>query len=243
MNINVSMSNAKALSNIGTQAKSLSSNNILLGKKTEKVESSTGKISSEAVVFTQPEYKLNVSNETLKSFSNDFAEFNSRLEENQGSEADQKLLEDFLVKFDEYKEQGVFDADNENGSNKLLQDTTLKFVEDFSIKAMNEELSNNLKEMHEYSAFALNLARGLGKNTGRLDISKDGVSKMLEEYKGKLGKDEIDKSYSNIHSLEDITKYSGKIEFYRNESETYASILEKLNEMKTVIKNSQSGMI
>lgn len=192
---------------------------------------------SAAVIFSRSPFSPNVSNDTLKDFSNDLARLKLSLKNNSDSNSDNELLGEFLTKIEQYKEKGIFDgqADDKN-TNQIFQNSVLDLVDEFRAKAVNEEAQNYFKEKNARADMAMFLIRGLGITSGEVHISDEGISRMMKLYEEKLKDGTLNSDNAEILDMDAFNKYREKnskdIEEAIKEREAYSLLLKKLDAFK-----------
>ncbi|MGE7111970.1 hypothetical protein [Lysinibacillus sp. NPDC047702] len=192
---------------------------------------------SAAVIFSRSSFRPNVSNDTLKDFSNDLTRIKLSLRNNSDSNADSKLLDEFLTKYNEYKEKGLFDGQtDDNNTNQIFQNSVLDLVDEFRAKAVNEEAQNYFKEMKARGDMGMFLVRALGITSGHVDWSDKGISRMMELYEEKLKDGTLNSDNAEILDLDAFNKYREKnskdTEEAIKEREAYSLLLKKLDAFK-----------
>lgn len=216
----------------------ISNNSINVTNKSNKEATSVNINENIAVLYNRLPFKSNIANESIKKFSNDLMKLKLDLKNNSESSSESVLFEEFKQKFDEYKEIGVFDNQDNIGVsiNQILQNSVLDLVDEYRAKAVNDMCQSDLREMASRSEMSMFLIKALGITTGRVDISEKGIARMMELYKDKLKDGTLKSSNSEILDMDAFNKYCEKYNKEREAAtkdyDTYSLLVQKLDEIK-----------
>ncbi|MEA4960154.1 hypothetical protein [Lutispora sp.] len=208
-----------------------------VANKNDKGSISTSINENIAVLYNRSPFRANISDEAIKNFSNDMMKLKLSLKNNSESNSDSVLLDEFLAKYDKYKEQGLIaDEVDDNVANKPLQNTILDLVGEFRVKAANEMCQINLREGLSRAKMAIFLARAL--DIHHIDGSDRGIANMMELYRKKLKEGTLKSANTEILNMSDFDEYCEK--YYKDKEaatkdyDTYKSVLQKLDEIKNL---------
>lgn len=223
-------------------------NNISMFNKINKdfINPNAGEKNSAAVIFSSSPLKPNMSDETLKDFTNDLARLKLSLQNSSDRIADSKLLDEFMAKYNDFKEKGIFggQADGQN-TNQIFQNSFLDLVDEVNAKLVNEEAQNLFREKNARADMAMFLVRALGITSGSVNVSEEGISRMMALYEEKLKDGTLNSDYVEILDLDDFNAYREKnkkvIEEAIKERDAYGVLLQKLAGFKNSLVQDFKG--
>ncbi|MFJ7737651.1 hypothetical protein ACIQ2D_15155 [Lysinibacillus sp. NPDC097287] len=211
----------------------------------DAISASAGEKNS-AVIFSSSPLKKDVSDETLKDFTNDLARLKLSLQNSSDRNADSKLLDEFMAKYNDFKEKGIFggQADGQN-TNQIFQNSFLDLVDEVNAKLVNEYAQNLFKEKNAIADMTNFLIRALGITSGSIDVSERGISRMMALYEERLKDGTLKSDYVEILDLDDFNAYREKtkkvIEEAIKERDAYGVLLQKLAGFKNSVIQDFKG--
>ncbi|MFJ7953606.1 hypothetical protein ACIQZG_19060 [Lysinibacillus sp. NPDC096418] len=212
----------------------------------DAIKANAGEKNSAGVIFSSSPLKKNVSDETLKDFTNDLARLKLSLQNSSDRNADSKLIDEFMAKYNDFKEKGIFggQADGQN-ANQIFQNSFLDLVDEVNVKLVNEHFQNNFKEMKARGDMVMFLVNALDIRSGEVHHSEEGVSRMMALYEEKLKAGTLKSDYVEILDLDDFNVYREKtkkvIEEAINERDAYGVLLQKLALFKNSVVQDFKG--
>ncbi|KOS68321.1 hypothetical protein AEA09_06965 [Lysinibacillus contaminans] len=201
---------------------------------------------SAAVIFSSSPLKPNVSDDTLKDFTNDLARLKLSLQNSSDRNSDSKLLDEFMTKYNDFKEKGIFGGQaDDQSTNQIFQNSFLDLVDEVNAKLVNEHCQNNIKEMKARGDMAMFLVRALGITSGAVHVSEEGISRMMKLYEEKLKDGTLNSDYVEILDLDAFNTYREKnkkdIEEAIKERDAYGVLLQKLAGFKNSLVQDFKG--